>query len=271
MGKLFIRDVAVTVDTLRITGLRLSFRIVKSLRPDPNTCELQIYNLSADSRKTLERRSVPVTIEAGYKGAREVIFKGDLRDGFSSRSGSDWITTLKAGDGETAYRTSRVNESLKPGAAIKDAVKKAVSSLKGLSVADALKRIDELTHRTGQTEHTNGTVLFGQSKDVLDEYMRAHGAEWSIQDGVLQILPNGSPSEEDAIVLNPASGLIGSPSTGDKGFIKCVSLLQPGLRPGRKFKLEADSLPGFYRVESVSHTGDTHGQPWYSELQGRPL
>jgi hypothetical protein len=42
MPELFGRAAAVTVDTVRITGLRVAFRVEKTLKPDPNTCELAI-------------------------------------------------------------------------------------------------------------------------------------------------------------------------------------------------------------------------------------
>lgn len=274
MAELFERYIAVTVGTRRITGLRMAFKIQKNARHEPNTCELSIWNLSASSRAALAQANQPTIIEAGYIDQHEILFSGDLRKAISTRQGPDWVTTLKAGDGERAYRTARISESFAVGTAIKQAAKTVARSL-GVSLGDAEAKIDAATHRTGLTQFVKGTVASGPAREAMSSFMTDLGLEWSIQDGALQVIRADEATNETAVYLSPASGLVGSPAAGtdtkNPGVIKITSLLQGGIRPGRKIKLDAGGLAGFYKTEKVTHTGDTHGTPWYSEAEAVPL
>lgn len=270
MADLFDRYISVTVGTRQITGLRMAFKVIQSNKPEPNTVELAIWNLSESSRAALQRPQVPTLIDAGYAGNHAILFKGDLRRGTSARQGADWVTTLKAGDGEVAYRTARVNESVAPGTLIKDVAKRVAEAL-GVSAGDAARRIDAAVHRTGLTQYTNGAALSGFARDHLTTLCKSLGLEWSIQDGALQILPEGEATNDPAILLTARTGLVGSPAPGEKGVLKVVSLLQPAIRPGRKINVDAGGGLSFYRVTKVTHQGDTHGQPWYSEAEAVPL
>lgn len=273
MPALFGRQLTVTVGTHRITGLDMAFRIVQSTNAEPNKCEVTIWNLNADSRAALEpstQTPVPVEILAGYTSNAELVFKGNLRTSGSVKKGADWITTLKSGDGEAAFRTARINESFAPGTPIRTVLQRVAQSF-GLGLGDSLARIDGATMRESLTEFGKGRVVSGLSKDIFDRFIKAHGLEWSIQDGVIQVLPRGQASNAPAVLLRANTGLIGSPEAGENGVVKFTSLLQPSIRPGRKIRLESTQLTGFYRVEKATHYGDKAGSPWYTDIEGRPL
>jgi hypothetical protein len=271
MAQLFTRYIAATVETALITGLRMAFKVTSSTEPEPNVCELSIYNLNGESRSRLQKDSSAATqIDAGYNEQHEILFLGNLRRVTTTRHGPDWITTLKAGDGETKYRTSTINEAFAPGTPIITVIKTMAQRL-GVSLGDAEKRITSATHRTGLTQYINGLVSMGFTKDQLTESLRGLNLNWSIQDGTLQILAPNDVTNEPAIVLGPTTGLVGSPAAGEKGRTKVTALLNGGIRPGRKLQLDAINLKGFFRVEKVVHSGDTHGQPWYSEAEVKPL
>ncbi len=276
MPLLFDRTVAITLDDLRVTGLRMAFKITHSAKPEANPAEISIWNLNFDHRAKVQgqpRRPISVLVEAGYGKNLQTIFRGNLRRAPSSRQGPDWVTTLRCGDGEHALATARISESFRPGKKIKDVMKRLAKKLQesGLDLGDTLSRLDSATHRQKLTEFLKGTVLDGPAKEHFDALLQAHGLEWSVQDNAIQVLPVGQPTNAEAVLLTPKTGLIGSPCPGEKGLIKFTALLQPSLRPGRQVKVESAQLNGFYRAEKVTHTGDTHGQPWYSEIEGRPL
>jgi hypothetical protein len=46
----FDRTVEVQVDVIKIVDLDMSFRVTKTLKKEPNTCELTIYNLNPEGR-----------------------------------------------------------------------------------------------------------------------------------------------------------------------------------------------------------------------------
>jgi hypothetical protein len=102
------------------------------------------------------------------------------------------------------------------------------------------------------------------------------GATWHVVDGQLEIIKNDTTNSDDAIVLSAATGLIGTPAFEiDEGRklrtaalykkkLEIKSLLIPKLNPGRQVNLESKLFTGAYKIESVIHAGDTHGQEWAS-------
>ena len=116
-----------------------------------------------------------------------------------------------------------------------------------------------------------GIVVEGKVSKLLDKYVSGAGYQWSIQDGVLQVLAPSETTLETVYVLNAASGLIGSPEKGEDGTVKAVSLLQGGIRPGRRIQLDSAMVQGTFKIERVIHHGDTWGKDWYTEVEAKPI
>lgn len=270
MSQLFRRAVAVTVGTTRITGLRIEFRIKKTSTPEPNTLDLAVTNLSSDTRAKLREGNQRVVVEAGYTDSIEELFVGTSRTITHSRSGADIRTRIQCGDGEAQLRTARINESFAPGTKPEEVVRKLAASL-GLDPGNAFDKLREGGFRGAISEFTSGLTLSGKSGDELARLAKSLGFGFSVQDGRIQLLREGETSRETAVVLSPETGLIGSPEPGDGGVVKALSLLQPGLRPGRAVELRSEAVQGMYRVQTVTHSGDTHGVAWHSELELQPV
>jgi hypothetical protein len=290
---LFERRVRVIADTLEIEGLRAQFKVKKTLRKQPNTCEISISNLNEHSRAGLQkRRRIPVILEAGYVGNLAQIFSGESRFVDQVHEGAEWVTKIQCGDGERAFVYRRVADSFRPGTRVADVINTVVGAL-GMTATGHLAEIKALAE-----QFVGGYSAFGKASSELDHLLKSRGFEWSIQDGQLQILKVGKTSNESVLVLSPSTGLVGSPEHGNpekdvpldqlsgkeadgsfalsaKGVkgpavLKVKSLLQPGLRPGRKVKVESRGINGFFRIQSVEHTGDTHGGDWYSLCECLP-
>lgn len=277
MTQLFSRAVRVIAGTLEITGLRVQFRVKKTLSKEPNECELSIYNLNEEHRRAVETKGLSVRIEAGYVGNVAQIFVGDVRHAEHVREKADWVTRLQLGDGERAYRHARVSESFKAGNSLGSVFRKVADSL-GVDATKAQGIVDAL-----QRQFTQGTSVFGKASTELDRLLSGTGLEWSIQDGELQVLSATGTTESALIVLNSETGLIGSPTYGTPEAaspnkaaqkpktLKIKSLLMPALRVGGRVRVEADSVKSDFKVQTLTHTGDTHGGDFYSEVEGVPL
>jgi hypothetical protein len=270
MAKLFGRRASLTVGSTKVSGLRIAFKVTQSPSKEPDTLEASIYNLTQDTRAKMSAAKATVELTAGYQANLDVIFRGDLRRAFTVAEGPDRITKIYAGDGEVAFRTGRINKAYKPGSGILDVIEDVAKSLK-VDNKDAIDRIRQGKFREGLTQFFKGKSVSGNTADALDELLRGLGYQYSIQDGQLVVVPEDESTEHEAVALSPISGLIGSPEAGEDGRISITSLLQPRLKPFRKLKLESLLLNGFYRVEKAIHTGDTHGAPWYTQVEARPL
>ena len=294
MPERFDRDLVVTVDDFRlrmreeptITNvgggglvqqvgesreiLRVTFRVAKNNKGEPNQCELDIYNLSPDRRQVVENEGADVVIEAGYTGQISQIFKGDLSFGENLREGTDWITSLEVADGGKQVRKARVQRQTAAGASITTVMEDLTATL-GLDIGNLRDKLGEGSLREGLDSFSTGRVLSGATWGELKRLTRSLGLEVSIQDGSLQFLRPGEATNEGPAIVDQSTGLVGSPERGDKGIVKCTTLIRPQINPGRRVRLTSAALDGDYVCQSITHTGDTHGQNWYSDMELKRL
>lgn len=264
-------DSATTVTYVARPTLRVEFKIEKTIDPKPNKATISIWNLSKETRATIQTKRVPVLVEAGYVGNKAILFAGKLNVATHTRRGPDWVSKFDSGDGSFEYSSKRIRESIKPGAKVKAIMKKVADSF-GLGLGNAFAKIDEGNFRGGIEEFKKGISLNGRAADVFDNLVASGGLQWSIQDENLLLLRNDETTEDDAIDLTPATGLLDSPQIGEKGVVTGRALLNPNIQPGRRVRIETAEVDGFYKITKATHTGDTGAiQPWFSEFEGRPL
>ncbi len=258
---IFGRRWRVQVGDLEVSDLDLTFTLKRTLRTRPGEAVIKLYNLGTPHRTRLlsERRPI-VQLSAGYDPP-PLLFRGDARKIEVSRDGSDWITTITAGDGEHAIRTARVATAFAPGTLLADAVRSLAASIGlGLAGAAALTsaRLEE------------GAVVRGQAATELTRLCASAGLSWSVQDGTLQLLAVGRGLSRVALELSPDTGLVESPTKAKGATVKAKALLLPDLVPGRLVSLRSETVTGTYRIEEVEATGDTRGDDWYADLTLRP-
>lgn len=291
MSKLYGRAARVLIHELEITGLDVQFRVQRTLKPEPDTLQLSVWNLSHEHRSALQRHGstaapVQVRLEAGYLpppissgtaaaldeiGATNIlplIFGGDVREIWSTREGADWVTTLTAGDGDHAG-TARVNKAFGPGTPLRFAIEQVAAEL-GLGLGQLPKEIVTAVAFDGGRQFPAGIVLSGQGYSQLTRLLTAAGYTWTVQDNEIVVVKRGS-SFGTAVLLTPETGLIGSPTPSSDGRVAAVCLLQPDLVPGRQVEFGAEHVQGHYVVETAAYVGETAGQDWYVQLEAKPL
>lgn len=275
MTTLFRRAWRITVDTVEFTGLDVRFSIEKTLKLQPNTCELAIWNLNESHRAQLEQLApragakattgVPCRIEAGYEDALSLIWLGDLRTVETTREGSDWITTVSSGDGEKALQHARISVSYGPKTSL-DVALRAMARALGVGEGNLSKVVAGLK-QAGQSVYPAGKVLSGPVVRVLQDFARSADLEVSIQDGALQFTDRGKALAGTALKLSEATGLVESPSVDQKGVLHAKMLMIPDVRPGTLVVLEGARVKGNYRITKVEWTGDSAGTDWYIEIE----
>jgi len=269
MGVLFDRYCGLTIgrpgrEGTLFENLRITFQIVKTSDSNSNTAKISIYNLNDNSIGLIEEENQEAILEAGYNGTRApiqgnvfeekligIVAKGDIKNVTTVKQGVDRITTFETGDGEDALTNATLDKSYPPGistAQIVDEVKNTLGVVKG-TIKGVIDQV-----------FNNGLSVSGKAKDTMDEITEKMGAEWSIQDGELQVLPRDGSTNEEAIFLTPDTGLIGAPTRkvgkDKKAAVEFMSLLNPKMRPGRRVKIESFSLSGVFTIRKVTMTGD---------------
>lgn len=289
----FDRSVEVQVDTIIITKLDVAFRVTKTLKKEPNTCELTIYNLNKEHRDQLAQIEAPVVkIKASYKGRGSagtaalaavdsllgnsnsteagLIFLGDVRDVSSRFDPPDWVTTLESGDGEKKKRGSRINKSFAKGTSLKTVMGEAAKAL-GVGLGNIDKKALSAKLLGAGGEFLNGVTLSGPASKELDRVIKSAGLEWSVQDGVLQILEPGKPLEDISVVLSSSTGLIGSPTIGNDGVVRMTALINSDIVPGRQLELDSATIKARCRAERCEYTGTNYDMDFYVNIEAKEL
>ena len=279
MTRLFRRAGSVTVGTILLETsftrptLDFSFSVTRSLKPEPNTAEIAIRNLSRASRSQLEEATViPCEVTAGYEQQTTLIYSGTLRTAVTERSGPTLITTIGAGDGEKKYQQSRINVPIVKGTTNSKLVQQLIAALQigEGNFAAVSSQLDNVAAYLPQ-----GGVLSGSAAQIFTRVTQSLGFEWSIQGDALQLLKVRTPIVGTAVLLRSVgtenTGLIGTPSVNNKGVLSARTLMIPDIFPGRLIVLESERLAGNYRCETCKYIGDTAGQDWYIDIEASRL
>lgn len=268
--------------TVVIENLDISFVVLKEndYKKNPNSADITIFNLNSDTRKFLSKegrlgstvKGTRIVLEAGYEDTMEVIFVGDVIRASSKNDGTDWVTEIEALDSAGRLRTSRVNNTYKAGVAKSAVVKDLLVNLKlelgnSFSVADTIPGV-----------FSNGKAIKGKTVTELNKILSDHNFELSFQNRVVQIVEKGGVYPGKAVFLSKETGMIGSPELGTPGknnknpTIVVTSLLQPSIIPSSTVIVQSKELVGSeekleLRVIQVTHTGDTSGVDWSTEIE----
>jgi hypothetical protein len=255
---------AISFNRIRVTGLRVAFEVEKTSEVNANTAKVSIYNLSADNWSILQTCPDPfVILEVGYEDNLDELFHGDIKKMQYTRQGPDTITTIEAGDGSLVLERARLDKSYKEGFSLKLAAQEALQSIRdagGVVIDKAVKYLK--SGSVPDTKAQTGLCLSGRALDILDKLTGALTLEWSIQDNEVQIIPQNGYTAEEAIVLTPSTGLVGSPIRREAG-LEFTALIQTRIKPGRLVKIESRDITGEFRVKKAKFTGDTHDNAWY--------
>jgi len=258
----------------RIEGLRISFDITKDYKPEANTATIKIYNLESETRNAFSSLKDRIVLRAGYKDVSVgEIFTGDLVSVSHEKTAGDVITTLTVNDGQKAIRESYSNVSYAEGASFKQIIKD-ISDHMGLPI-----KTDDYLNSIEDQKFLQGFAFVGPTKLALDKLSARGGIEWSIQGNNLQILKKGAVVPKDlnlVPIVSPSRGLIGSPIRTQNIKSESPEKKPPGwtiksllihnLEPGGQIGLQCDVVkqPTAYRIQSVQHQGDTHGNDFIS-------
>lgn len=270
---------------LDLSDLRFNFQIKASDCETPNTAFIRVYNLKEQTRQQIIAEYDSVTLQAGYQyGNYGIIFQGSIKQfRFGRERNVDGYLDIYAADGDEAYNFGVINQSFGPGSSFSD-------QLSALATAMNVKIDPNATSflATGGILPT-GKVMFGMARLYMAALAKNNNCRWSIQNGVLTLIPLTGYLPGTAVAINSSSGMIGTPEQTDNG-IKVRCYLNPLIKIGQAVKINNADInqavvkeqffpsytsqyypatvanDGIYRVIVAEYEGDTRGNDWFTEL-----
>lgn len=287
----YLRQISLKIgndtEAIDLSELRIRFSVRRGTISTPNTADIRVYNVSAaTARKAQLKEFGRVVLMAGYAGNYGVIFDGTIKQVRRGReSQTDTYLDITAADGDSAYNWSVINMSLAAGSTAQDHLKAAVQAMegRGVTMGDS--------GQLSTNKLPRGKVMFGLSRDVLDNLGRTQDVSWSIQDGKMTLIPNTAYLPGDAIVVNYQTGMVGLPEQTQNG-VNVRMLLNPSVKIGRLLRIDNASIQtlrlspapldeaqnrllleqislaadGVYKTLIADHHGDTRGNEWYTDV-----
>lgn len=274
-------------------GLRIFFETQQKDVSTPNVARINIVNLAKSSTAPVFYVGKNVTLSAGYaSGQVFVIFKGQILQARNLRADvTDTVLAILATDGSTPRNYAVVNRTLSAGHTYHDRAMAAADAMTTLGLSLGYIDKDALS----KTKFPRGFACHGMAKDLLREVCAATGTSWSVQRGKLQILANDKALPNGEIVLNSKTGLVGLAVQTIQG-IEGQCLLNGNIVPGCVVQIDESSIQraeydpsitgapnnqlldafglaadGKYKVLVVNHSGDTRGEPFYTQFVGVKL
>ncbi len=279
---------------LDLSELHIIFSVHQNDFESPNHAEIKVYNLSRDTLKRIQSwgEHAAVYLEAGYIGNNtgETIFKGTVSQMRVGREGNtDTFAEMLCMDGDWVNDNSLMVSTSVAAGATQDQVLEKVRQEVGSQMAIASKP-DPSKGKYWTTAALRGKVLWGMPRILIRNIAQTVGHRWSIQNGEVQFIDQYGYLPGEGVVLNPSTGLIGTPTQTNEG-IAMRSLLNPKIRIGTLVKLKnslinktiVDSMTAYdkfsglvnvaplspdavYCVLIAEHHGDTRGQEWYTDI-----
>ena len=288
MANFFKRSYRLVIGTneeaIEIRDLRVTFEITKSLIGFPNTARIVAYNLKQSNRNKIKEEYKKISLYAGYENNETLVFTGDIKNVNHFKSPTDWISEIFAGDGASDLESAKINKSYTQGSTVESLFNDLVKQMPGIAKGK-LDGIKECLKKKRSILKT--AILSGSVKEFLDKIAETCGFDYSVNDGVIDTVPKGKAITSDpTIIINQTNGMIGSPEITEIGA-NVTTYLNSSAKVGRLFKIESISAKinvgnqlfrevkktteGTFRINKLTHKGDTHGDEWSTSYEGAKI
>lgn len=267
------------IDGIDLSDLQLSFSIKQAMVEMPQTGRIRVYNMARSTAQAIKANEYTrLVLEAGYEtGSYGVIFDGEIVQARLGReSAVDTYFDVIAAEAYGANQAV-VSTTLAAGSTVQDAATAAAGTM-GRPISN---------HVTApMASLPRGQALYGMSRDVLHAAAATAGATYFYENGQVVFIPLEGYKDDDVVVMNADTGLIGWPEQTQDG-IRLRCLLDPLLSIGSRLQVDntsiqrfqystdihfiAGSIPdvsadGIYRVCVIEHNGNTRTNDWYSDI-----
>lgn len=270
-----------------LSQLRAVFTVQRMYGPQLNTLELELYNLSSETRQRMDEDLRTIELRVGYSGGSfprvGTIFRGDIGNVFPRGSDADTITTIYAADGARAWRRAEVNLSMDSGTSLRQVV-----STLARTFGESVRSID--VSQIGDEVLPGPYHATGLTRDALESIVgRGSDYIWGFEDGDFSVTRRDAAPSEESSLVSVETGMVGTP-VENLTTISAASLMYPAIRPRESVRIKSQgsqvsaspvilarqrgalgvsgadgSRP--LRVLTVVHSGDTRGNEWLTRFE----
>lgn len=239
--------------------LTCEFNIERSSNSMAKHCTLNIYNISASTRlseffrhdRVLDFGIIKILeFSAGYNGNMTTCFRGIINEAYSTRQGSDIITTIMATDeGSSSVNRQLMSITFKKDTTFVDAFNNVAGNLK--YVTPTLRGVLEGSFKTD-------TTLYGTPLQILNQITNNHTF---IDNSELKMLNNNECTDDEVLILSDKTGMIGMPKVRSN-WITAEMLFNPNVNIFQRVELTSKALnttKGIYKIYSINHQGVISG------------
>ena len=242
---------------------RIAFKVNQNEDGKSNAVDVSIYNLTDSTHAKLAKEDQVLQLEAGYENNMSVIAVADITRVIRDRELPNIITRIECHDGFKTLSDIKLSLSFDAGSTVGQVVR---------SIANNLAIDYEPNSQVDLTKvYLNGFSYTGRCGQALDKVANFLGVDWVIQNRVLYFVNKNQALQGRAVLLSPASGLIGSPKniieenkkngTKRKGY-EVQSKLNPKIRPNQPLILKSRDVDGTFKIGNVTIESDTRGAEW---------
>jgi hypothetical protein len=234
--------------------LTMTFNVQRSILATANTASLSIYNLGELTRRKIFHDLYDTTtfrgviLKAGYGNNIAEIFNGNMRQAWSTRQGTEWVTQIDGFDGGWDIINGFMSESLPVGWDVQTVVRKIINKSFHHVTAGSLSLFTDVSQR--------GIILHGNSWDIIKK-LNPDGFTF-IDMGKAHCLKLGEyiPYTGQIYKITASQGLLDTPRRQQSNLMLRM-LFEPRIKVGTIVEVESLETVnnGQYQVVGVTHQG----------------
>ena len=297
-------------NALDVSNLHCTFEVHKRRAQGASFAILKIYNLANDTEKLIINDGDRVVIEAGYEGTMGadqynnvlktpgfmaekktkdqeepvaggqygVIFDGQvIYPTRSKETNADYVLTLSCIDGNQPLNFNYISKVMNKGMNQRQIFDTVCND------SSVKTPQDKVTDGLHTQILPRGKVFFGRAFDYIEDLCRGNNALYYIDGGKVNLVKPNDVAAEEALQIDPYTGLIGTPTQTTHGLNFRV-LLNPSIKLFTKIKIAKSEIKEqvltvgqkqlplddewIYQAIEVTHRGDTRGNDWYTDVVG---
>jgi len=254
---------------------KITFDITLDFGGAVSYADISIYNITNDTAQKAFKKGAIIGFRAGYVDNIDFIFKGKIINIFRIRDGASIITRIIARS-HTQLK-SNINQTLGGNTKLTAIIKACAD---GMGYPLVIKESDFSNAQI----YTRGYVLNGDPRVYMDELSKTNNFDYVITNGRMIVTPKNSVRDVELFIVSRYTGMEGIPIVTEIGVDVSVRL-NPKISIGGRFRVESEfatfnfsniyfqDVPaqagkGIYKVQRLTHSGDSWGDLWTSTISG---